>query len=1480
MTRKSSLSRAILIGVIFLFSISFYGQSPTTSNLSLQQEDNGFFDIQREFNEFWAPYNVDNNGYYVENGVRKKAGGWKQFRRWEWYWENRIDPVTGDFPKVSAAEIYEQLGGAATRSSGGSWTSLGPNSAGGGYSGIGRLNCVFEQASSGDLYAGAASGGLWKSTNGGSSWTVLTDNNAVLGVSSIVVVPTAGDDIIYIGTGDRDGGSMWSLSGGQSNDNNSVGVLKSTDGGTTWLPTGLTYSTSQKKTINRLVIDPNDSDIIYASTSDGIYKTTDGGTSWPIQLAGSNFIDLEMHPTNSSILYASTQDYWGIPVIYKTSDGGSSWSAVATYTDTDYRIELAVTAADASRVYAIVSQRTDGGLSSIQRSTNTGSSFSQVFSGSSTNMLGWYCLGTDAGGQGGYDLCIAADPSNANTVFIGGVNTWKSTNGGSSWSNSNMWTSSGTYNSCGNPVAHADKHDLVYFGSTLYECNDGGLYKTTNGGSSWSHISNGMTISQLYRLGVAQTTSSEVMTGLQDNGSKLLWSGTWYDVTGGDGMECLIDYSTRNTQYSTYPRGSITRTTTHWSGSTDVTPSAAGTGHWVTPFVIDPNTNTTIYAGYADIWRTTNRGTSWTKISTINNTDYVRSLAVAPSNSNYIYAAYRNILYRTTNGGSSWNNITGSLPVSSSYITYVSVKDDDPNTVWVSMGEYNSHGVYETTNGGSSWTNISAGLPNIPVMCVIQNKQNSSDNELYAATDLGVYAKVGSSNWFSFNSGLPNVVVTELEIYYDGTPSNSLLRAATFGRGLWESDLWSAATTPPVADFSADNLNPQDGLTVNFTDMSSNIPSSWSWSFSPSTVTYVGSTSSSSQNPQVQFDAAGLYTVTLQATNAFGSDTEVKTDYIDVYDCNGINNFPYTETFDSWTTNTPAAACTPDASVLLESCWTNITGDDIDWNIFNGSTASGGTGPTSDHTGGGNYLYTEASGCYANTGYMTSPMFDLTGLSSAELKFWYHMYGAGMGTLSIQVSTNGGLSWSSNIWSLSGDQGNSWQEQTISLDSYISEDDLVIRFTGLTGATYQSDIAIDDFSITGVPGVTSQNQLTDLAAGWNITSFFVTPTSPNMIDMFQPLIDNSTLVKISDEAGGIVQYIPGPGWLNTIGSMSNTEGYYINLTTAGSISADGTTVTYPYDIPLYTGWNIMSYPCDVSQVAITILQPLIDAGYLVKVLSESGGIIQNIPGVGWINTIVNFIPGEGYYINVNTDCTLTHSDPSKSTPTLSYPAPVNPTSFFAWHATNPFSPMNIVVRDLSTDGFKVEEGDEIAVYDGDLQVGSAVIVLDEKGYDGIIARTDDPTTEMTDGFTKGNEISFKLWDRSEDLVYSNIEVTQLYGDQQFNPLGTLSCDLKVSSLGGAEFGLQGATFLGQNFPNPYSDKTRIDYGIAEDALVTISVHDISGRAVMVLQNSHLPAGKYHVEMNKASLEAGIYYYRMEVNGKSTSFRETRKMIVL
>jgi len=246
-----------------------------------------------------------------------------------------------------------------------------------------------------------------------------------------------------------------------------------------------------------------------------------------------------------------------------------------------------------------------------------------------------------------------------------------------------------------------------------------------------------------------------------------------------------------------------------------------------------------------------------------------------------IYTTTQSTLYRTVDGGSNWSNITGTLPTGSSSITYLSIKNDDPNTVWVSMGQYNSDGVYQTTDGGTTWTNISTGLASIPVMCIVQNTQNTSQTELYAGTDVGIYVKIDGGAWSLYSDGLPNVVVNELKIYYNsGTPSLSRIRAGTSGRGMWESELYSPPNTPPVADFTADITSPGVNQTVTFSDFSTNVPTSWQWSFTPSTVNYVGGTSSTSQNPQVEFTSAGVYTVQLTATNAYGNDVESKSNYI------------------------------------------------------------------------------------------------------------------------------------------------------------------------------------------------------------------------------------------------------------------------------------------------------------------------------------------------------------------------------------------------------------------------------------------------------------------------------------------------------------------------------------------------------------------------------------------------------------------------
>jgi hypothetical protein len=293
---------------------------------------------------------------------------------------------------------------------------------------------------------------------------------------------------------------------------------------------------------------------------------------------------------------------------------------------------------------------------------------------------------------------------------------------------------------------------------------------------------------------------------------------------------------------------------------------------------------------------------------------------------------------------------------------------------------------------------------------------------------------------------------------------------------------------------------------------------------------------------------------------------------------------------------------------------------------------------------------------------------------------------------------------------------------------------------------------------------------------------------------------------------------------------------------------------------------------------MTLLDGLVTAGSLVKVMDEAGNFIQNIPPYGWLNTIGNFDPNEGYYVNVTFDDILTYQQPTKAALPADLPV-VPPTKHFFSSGSNPFSPMNIVIQNISADGFKVEDGDEIAVYDGDIEVGSAVIHQGYGGYQVIIAAGNDPATEEIDGFTPGNTISFKYWDKSYNMVYENIQANYYFGEKNFAGLGTHVSDLEISTLGVSEYEQSAPAFLGQNYPNPFSNNTTINYGIYEDGSVLLSVFDVSGRRIHILEDASMTRGQYTVSFENASLEPGVYYYQLEFSSNGKVWSKTRKMIV-
>ena len=452
---KSKFQFTILVLILILFSIESNAQNWKKSLKNV--ENPTFFEIQNAF-----------NSHFEKNPekAKQKGSGYKQFKRWEWFWETRVNQ-DGTFPKNTltidewkkwnAKNLNQSKSNEKSLSD---WTFLGPSTSAGGYEGIGRVNCIaFHPTDINTFWVGTPAGGLWKTTNFGASWTTNTDDLPVLGVSDIAIDYT-NPDIMYIATGDGDGAmSMSALGNSLAGDTKSIGILKSVNGGVTWT-TVLSATPDEGILIRRLLIHPTNPQILIAVTSLGIFKTINGGTNWNATQSGY-FIDLEFKPGEPSTVYATTFDNSGSgnAQIFRSTNTGDTWTQVSSFTGIN-RINIAVSAASPTLVDALCSRSDNGGLAGLWYSSNSGASFSQYRDATNGNFLGWQGDASDEGGQGSYDLAYIIDPTNANNIYLGGVNTWKTNDGGSSWSMSNMWCNDvANWNyPTGTAVVHADKH--------------------------------------------------------------------------------------------------------------------------------------------------------------------------------------------------------------------------------------------------------------------------------------------------------------------------------------------------------------------------------------------------------------------------------------------------------------------------------------------------------------------------------------------------------------------------------------------------------------------------------------------------------------------------------------------------------------------------------------------------------------------------------------------------------------------------------------------------------------------------------------------------------------------------------------------------------------------------------------------------------------------------------------------------------------
>lgn len=781
-----------------------------------------FYDVQEAFNNFFS---IHDNG---------KGSGWKQFKRWEWFMEPRVFPTGKRIPHAQVWNEMQKFNSRYTdpeitdRSN---WEAMGPFTSaevtGHWNPGIGRINVIARHPDDANtIYIGAPSGGCWKTTDEGENWTPLTDDLPVLGVSAIAINPD-NPDVVYIGTGDND-----------HNDNYSIGVLKSTNAGQDWEVTGLDWSIYSWRTISKLLINPDDTAIVYAASSDGLYKTTNSGQDWTKILNG-DIDDIEFKPGDPNTIYAVTQRF------FKSTDAGASFEETTGVPNTS-RVQIAVTNDNPEYVYYFSSRN------GIYRSENSGESFTKRSNQPNPGYQDWY------------DLAMDVSDVDGEEIHIGEINTYRSLNGGQSWVQTTDWT-------WGNNLGytHCDIHEIVFFGGDLYIGSDGMICKSTDNGDNFTNLTEGMCIRQFYRIGVSKTDPYKILGGSQDNGTSVYTDNYWHEWLGADGMECVVDYTNSDIVYGTSQNGHFYKSD-EGGNFGNVSISQPGGGAWVTPFVIHPAHNQTLFAGTDEVKKTTNGMMSWTTISSLPGGD-VKAMAVSESNPDYIYVSKNEDLYRTKDGGQTWDDLTGSYPYL--YITYIAVHPSDPEKVTISFSGYTEgEKLYLSDNAGDSWNNISYNLPNIPANCV--TFYDDISDPLYVGLDVGVYYLDNSMDeWTSFMNGLPNVIVNELEINYE----NNKIRAATYGRGLWESDIMMSA---PVSDFEADMTLIPEGCAIDFTSLASGPPESFEWTFEGGVPE-----SSTEQNPtDIVYNETGFYDVTLVVTNALGVDTLTKTEYIEVND--------------------------------------------------------------------------------------------------------------------------------------------------------------------------------------------------------------------------------------------------------------------------------------------------------------------------------------------------------------------------------------------------------------------------------------------------------------------------------------------------------------------------------------------------------------------------------------------------------------------
>ena len=1293
-------------------------------------------------------------------------------------------------------------------------------------------------------------GNVWETANGTTSWnytvSLSTDINnflvRALDNQGNYTDPPVEINVIY----DPIVNDYWSQQGSNTSDDlnsvfflndqlgwavgaaygNHATILKTTNGGTDWNILSEPILSGASYISTCFFINSNTGWI--AGFDNNLLKTTDGGVTWVQQLTQNYGDFLSLYFINSSIGWAVGVNYTASTansILLKTTNGGSNW--------TQQNLNLPISI---KSVYFI--DQTfgwicgDGGT--IKATTDGGNSW--ITQNTDDNVI-LNSIKINGNGINGWAVGVANDPVNNINQGI----AYLTTNGGATWSYQLIQDTKWFFD--------CEFTDLNNGWAAGYDIEGKGIIiNTTDGGNTWGTQASGL------RNIIRDLSFPNQNTG-------------WAVGEGG----ILLNYheTVQNQPPFVYIQSPI-EGETFLDPNITVNGTAGDNDGTVTSVFVKLNNgawqSATVNSNNWDIQLTLSEGSNIIYAKAVDNlgsessTDSVSVLYSSNSNwshqtsdpdnalrdvffindqigwavgINYQGGNTKGVIIKTTNGGANWNHLT--------YIAsgaLLSVWFIDSNTGWCA-GENGT--IVKTTDGGATWVN-----QNLQPTYLLEKIQFINGNTGWTIGAKNVYKTTnGGSSWFvvhtfdytdctalfflDSNVGWISGIQGDIYKTTDGG-QNWVSQRPDFGDHLYDAYFYDNQH----GWIAGDAISDPEGLIMLTTDGGTN------WNYSLVNPNPLNSVYFINANEGFAVGWTGRILHTTDSGNTWAIEASGT-----VKDLRGVY-FPSAN--NGWTVG--------DEGTILKY-------------------HSGNTQHFTPIWSGNPYLP-------MNT-FVTSATLDSNDLDAGdEIALFDGNNCVGVAQLSGPIIPGNPI----QIIASKDDP------DTPELDGFIDGDSIIYKYWDGTNLVEISNV-IPSYTLGGPDFIGQGTAVVDLNAqtvytqnislttGWNIFSLNVVPPDPDMLSILDTLILNDELIKAQDEAGNAVVYLPGIGWINTIGNWEDTEGYYIKTNTNTSLIVSGSSVLTPLDIPLTQGWNIISYPCQSPQNALDVLQPLIDAGVLIKAQDEAGNAVVYLPGIGWLNTIGNFEYGEGYYVKVNTSTILNINCPNiMTTPeTITYQNlkknVEEPNHFDVPFEKNPYQPMNIILKLKNIADFKNSEmgifADGLCV--GATTLGNNITTNDSINLIQIIASKDDPTTESIDGFTDGQEIKLRMWD-SELLKEISVPSLSENVDKIFSSRGTIILTVDLDKIYMDEVPTE--FVLENNYPNPFNPSTIIRYGLPSDSYVKLEIFDITGKRVNTLVNEMQKAGYHNVTFSAENLASGVYLYRI-IAGK---FIKTKKLLLL